>query len=241
MKNLQLLACIAAGASLDKVERHVNGNVCKMFPYDEMHMAGMEQIVGYESIVGTIPQYAAGFIPQYAAGADLVQAAAVQRGAAVAQQHAALAQHHAQMARAAGGGLPPAPSTVAYGSNIGVQQKSADKPRLYPLGFTQLAIAASGSATITSRPQILFRPQRLVVPASLSANFVLTDIRVGKDSQLVQATELPAEIFNQTAVGVMMTLDTAQPATDVALSVRNTDAVNPHDFRATMFGSAVDN
>lgn len=202
------------------------------YAQDEFHHAGMEQIVGYESIVGRIPQYAAGYIPQYAAGAD----------APAAAQHAALAMHHAQMARASGGGhLPPAPSTVAYGSNIGVAQRTADKPRLYPLGFTQLAVPASGSATITSRPQILFRPQRLVIPASLSANFVLTDIRVGKDSQLVQATELPAEIFTQVAVGVMMTLDTAQPATDVSLSVRNTDGANPHDFRATMFGSAVDN
>lgn len=199
-----------------------------MYPRDEFHYSGMDQIVGYDSIVGSIPQYAAGYIPQYAAGAE-------------AQQHAALALHHANMARSAGGHLPQAPSTVAYGSNIGVAQRQADKPRLYPLGFTQLAVPASGSATVTARPQILFRPQRLVVPASLSANFVLTDVRVGKDSQLVQATELPAEIFNQTAVGVMMTLDTAQPAMDVALSIRNTDGAAAHDFRATMFGSAVDN
>ncbi len=190
--------------------------------YDELYAAGMEQIVGMQQIVGALPQYAAGALPQYQA--------AYAAGAAAA------------MARMGNGGPPnatPAGNAVAYGGALGVQHRDATQARLFPLGFVQLAVAAASTATITSRPQILFRPQRIVIPTSVGTNFVITDIRIGKDSQLVQATELPAEIFSPVAVGVMLTLDTAQQGCDVSLTVRNTDGANPHDFRATMFGAAV--
>lgn len=191
--------------------------------YDELYAAGMQQIVGAQQIVGRLPQYAAGALPQYQA--------AYAAGAA-----AAVAQMQAQ------GGPPnatPAGNAIAYGGALGVQQRDATQARLFPLGFVQLAVAALATATITSRPQILFRPQRIVIPTALAAFFVITDIRIGKDSQLVQATELPAEIFSPVAVGVMLTLDTAQQGCDVSLTVRNTDGAAPHDFRATMFGAAV--
>lgn len=191
--------------------------------YDELYAAGMEQIVGAQQIVGALPRYASGALPQYQA------AYAAGAAAAVAQMTAQGGPPNAQ----------PAGNAIAYGGALGVQQRDASQARLFPLGFVQLAVASLATATITSRPQILFRPQRIVVPASVGTNFVITDIRIGKDSQLVQATELPAEIFSPTAVGVMLTLDTAQQGCDVSLTVRNTDAGAPHDFRATMFGAAV--
>lgn len=197
--------------------------------YDELYAAGMEQIVGMQQIVGNYPR--TGALPSYAAGALPQYHAAYAAGAAAAM---------AQMQN--GGGPPnatPAGNAIAYGGALGVQQRDATQARLFPLGFVQLAVAALATATITSRPQILFRPQRIVVPASVGTNFVITDIRIGKDSQLVQATELPAEIFAPAAVGVMLTLDTAQQGCDVSVTVRNTDGAAPHDFRATMFGAAV--
>jgi len=209
--------------------------------YDELYAAGLTEIVG------SVPQYAAGLteivgaIPQYAAGAG---------AAAAAQQHARMAKAHAQAAQAAnaaagGGALPAAPATVAYGSNLGQVDYSGTRPRLYPLGFNTNGILANGSATTTSRAQIPFRPQRLVLPSnvagqSIALNFVLTEIRVGKDSQLAQSSQLPGIIFVETAVGIMMTLDTGQPANDIALSATNKDGANPHDFWAVMFGAAID-
>lgn len=190
--------------------------------YDELYAAGMEQIVGAQQIVGALPRYAAGALPQYQA--------AYAAGAAAAM---------AQMAQGGPPNAQPAGNAIAYGGALGVQQRDASQARLFPLGFTQLAVASLATVTVTSRPQILFRPQRIVIPASVGTNFVITDIRIGKDSQLVQSTELPAEIFSPTAVGVMLTLDTAQQGCDVSMSVKNTDAGSPHDFRATMFGAAV--
>lgn len=179
---------------------------------------------------GNVP-YSAGMVPYSAGwnnivGYDQIVGAAMQAAQAAAQGFPAAA--------------PPS-NQIAYGGQIGVSRSQSDKPRLYPLGFTQLAVAASAQVTVTSRPQILFRGQRLVVPSTVASNFILLDIRVGKDSQFVQSTQIPCQVFIETAVGVLMTLDTAQIANDISLVVQNTDGSNPHDFRAVVFGAAVDN
>jgi hypothetical protein len=215
--------------------------------YDELYAAGLTEIVG------VVPQYAAGGVPNYAAGLTEIVGAIPQfsagqvQAAQAAQQHAQLARQHAAAAQAAGAaaGLPSAPSTVAYGSNIGQVDYSGTRPRLYPLGFNTNGVLANGTSTTTSRPQIPFRPQRLVLPSivagqNIAQNFVLSEIRVGKDSQLAQSTQLPGIIFVETAVGIMMTLDTGQPANDIALASINKDGANPHDFWAVMFGAAID-
>jgi hypothetical protein len=191
-------------------------------PYDELYMAGAREIVGAlpqytgaAQIVGTIPQYTQDHMRQaYAAGA-----------AAAAQQ----------LQNAA-----PRGNAIAYGSNLGTNERPPRDARLFPLPFTLLAIPASATATVTSRPQVLFRPQRLVVASSaVQTNFVINDIRVGKDSQFVQAGSLEAAVFAPNAVGVMLTFDTCQQGCDVSLVVQNTDAAAAHDFRATFFGAAV--
>lgn len=191
--------------------------------YDELYAAGAAQIVG------ALPQYGSGALPQYAAGN--------------AQIVGALQQAYAAGAAAATAKLANAPATgnqIAYGGHLGVNERAPRDARLFPLPFTQLAIAASASAVVTSRPQVLFRPQRLVIAsAAVQTNFVITDIRVGKDSQFVQAGELEASTFAPNAVGVMLTFDTCTQGCDVSLAVRNLDGAAPHDFRATFFGAAV--
>lgn len=207
--------------------------------YDELYAAGRQEIVGYGNGGAPWPrpaQHVSGNLPYFAGRQEIVGQLPHYAGYSAGYAAGAAAQASA-MAVPDG---TPAGNAIAYGSTIGVSDRPASKARLYPIGFVQLAVPASGTVTVTSRPQILFRPQRLVVPASLAANFVITDLRVGKDSQFAQATELPAEIFSQVAVGVMLTLDTAQISNDLALTIRNIDAANPHDFRAVMLGASAE-
>lgn len=190
-------------------------------PYDELYMAGASQIVGAlpqytgaAQIVGSVPMYQQQLRAAYAAGA----------AAATAQLH----------------NTAPSGNAVAYGSHLGVNDRPPRDARLFPLPFAQTGIAASATAQVTSRPQVLFRPQRLVVASStVQTNFLINDIRVGKDSQFVQAGSLEASVFAPNAVGVMLTFDTCQQGCDVTLVVQNTDGGNAHDFRATFFGAAV--
>lgn len=124
------------------------------------------------------------------------------------------------------------------------QQKAllVNKPPQYdgeiPLGFDSGAnIAAGATATISTNPQVLFRPQRFVVPASIASSFTVDDIKIGNQSMFPNSTPNPAETFSQLGVGVGMKLRTAQIAMAVSVDVTNISGAAAR-FRATMIGTA---
>jgi len=112
------------------------------------------------------------------------------------------------------------------------------KGREQLLGFFFAAIPAGATRDVISRPQTIFRGERLVIPAALvGVFFSIEDIKVGNVSQFVASGPVPAVTFSEQGVGVRLALDTAQPAMDVALRVTNLD-VAPHDFRASLIGGS---
>lgn len=97
-------------------------------------------------------------------------------------------------------------------------------------------IAASGSATITARPQTFaFKPERVFIPATVGPDFTIQDIKVGNVSQLVQSGDLPAEAFSQTSFGIEMDMDTVQTSQDFILQVTNISG-GARTFRALILG-----
>lgn len=131
-----------------------------------------------------------------------------------------------------------APMPGVPGGQLKVREPN--RAREYPLGFDSVAtIAAAASLAVSSRPQVVFRPDRLVIPASIAPNFTLTDIKIGKNSQLVGSSVLPAEVFSQTAVGVRLKLDTAQISQDIVLTVTNISG-GAVRFMACLIGPAVE-
>src|SRR5512147_744539 len=82
--------------------------------------------------------------------------------------------------------------------------------REYALGLGSTSVAGSSSANINVQPQVIFRPERLVVPSNLAVDFLITDIKVGKNSQLVSTGALPAVMFTETAFGIRLKMDTCQ-------------------------------
>ena len=96
-----------------------------------------------------------------------------------------------------------------------------------------------GAIDVVSRPQIVFRGERLVVPSSIASFFALIDIKVGNRSQLANSTALPAQVFQENAVGVRLALDTAVVAQDIALIVENVSASGSAEtFIAALIGTA---
>jgi hypothetical protein len=91
------------------------------------------------------------------------------------------------------------------------------------------------AVNVISRPQIIFRCERLVVPSGTAEHFSILDLRVGNRSQLIESTELPAQAFAENAMGVRLSFDTASIAQDIVLSVRN-ETREDRAFRAVMFG-----
>ena len=91
-----------------------------------------------------------------------------------------------------------------------------------------------------SKPQVIFRGERLAVPKSIVLNLQVADIKVGKDSQLAAPGALPAECFSNLSVGVRMQLVTAEPGITITLAATNTDPANPHTFSSVLYGTVVE-
>jgi hypothetical protein len=111
--------------------------------------------------------------------------------------------------------------------------------REYPLGLDDTLVRAESTANITVQPQVVFRPERLVIPEDIAVDFLIRDIKVGKNSQLVSPVALPAVMFTEQAFGVRLKMDTAQISMFVTVSVTNTSKEDRY-FRGVIFGPAVE-
>lgn len=121
-----------------------------------------------------------------------------------------------------------------------LRESQPTKSRVFPLGFeSATTILGGASASITSRPQVIFKGQRLVVPSDVAGQFVLDDVKVGKDSQFVAEGSIPARVLQENAVDVAFELDTAQISQDITISVTNIGGA-PATFRAALIGQAAE-
>jgi hypothetical protein len=111
--------------------------------------------------------------------------------------------------------------------------------REYALGLGSTSVTGNSSANINVQPQVIFRPERLVVPSNIAVDFLITDIKVGKNSQLVSTGALPAVMFTEQAFGVRLKMDTAQISMFVTVSVTNQNAL-ARNFQGGLVGPAVE-
>ena len=121
-----------------------------------------------------------------------------------------------------------------------VRYKEPTKSRQYPLGFDSVAaVAAAATVNVTNNPQVLFRPDRLVVPQTIAPNFLINSLTVGKNNQFAAAGAIAAETCSQTSFGVQLHCDTAQVNAAITLNVTNI-ALAGSRFLATIFGEAIE-
>jgi len=116
---------------------------------------------------------------------------------------------------------------------------SPKSSREYALGLGSTSVTGNSSANINVQPQVIFRPERLVVPSNIAVDFLITDIKVGKNSQLVSTGALPAVMFTENAFGVRLKMDTAQISMFVTISVTNQNP-NARNFQGGLVGPAVE-
>ena len=121
-----------------------------------------------------------------------------------------------------------------------VQEQQPGATRRLVLGMSSTgAVPAGAVVSITARPQNLaFKPQRIVIPSTIAPDFLITDIKVGNVSQVVQSSTLPAEAFTQQLFDGMMEMDTVQTSQDFVLQVQNI-AGAPRNFNAAVYGLAL--
>jgi len=111
--------------------------------------------------------------------------------------------------------------------------------REFVIGLGSTALPGLSSANIAVQPQVIFRPERIVIPSNLAADFLITDIKVGKNSQLVSPGAIPAVVFVENAFGVRLKMDTAQIAQFITISVTNQNGA-ARNFQGAIIGPAVE-
>jgi hypothetical protein len=112
--------------------------------------------------------------------------------------------------------------------------------RIFPLGFVSSGLIAPGdTAIIISRPQVIFRGERLSVPSDVAGDFTIDDVKVGKDSQFCAEGPIPARCLQENAWGIQFQLDTAQISQNLQLTVTNISGTS-RTFRAMLLGSVVE-
>ena len=121
----------------------------------------------------------------------------------------------------------------------GCQQSDKERTREYALGLGFTAVAGKSSANINVQPQVAFRPERLVIPPSIAEHFIITDIKVGKNSQLIATGALPASAFTNRSGATHMKMDTAQVSMFITISVYNTSD-ETKNFQGVFFGPSVE-
>jgi len=107
------------------------------------------------------------------------------------------------------------------GRRGGRRQIKATKLSRLAIGIGSTSIATATSAVVTVTPQLPFRLERFVSPAT---GLLITDIKVGTNSQFVGSGSIPIEVFAAGSVGVSLRGDTAVPGVDIALGLSNPTA-----------------
>ena len=99
-------------------------------------------------------------------------------------------------------------------------------------------IPAGQTRTITTRPQVRFKPKRLIIPSTDGVNFRVNSISVGRNSEFAASGGFGALVFSEQS-NVPLGLRTAQVGNDISISVTNISSAD-HTFSAMMIGDAVD-
>lgn len=187
---------------------------------------------GSPAMVGAMyaPPYHPAVPPQYGYGHPGMAAPPAQW-----QPHPAGGMYHPQFGWAPNSNpgackIPQGLTTTPY--------TAGNKGRTQVLGFDSItAVAVAGTVIITQRPQTVFAPQRFVVSSAIAANFIINDVKVGKDSQFVSTGGVPAQMFTEVGVGVGIVFDGAVVAQDISVNVTNIDSA-VHRFNGGIIGES---
>lgn len=109
--------------------------------------------------------------------------------------------------------------------------------RQYPLGFPSTDLSPRSTTTVSVQPQVPFRGRRLVIPSNIADAIMVEGIYVGRNNMLMGP--VPARAFTELAMGMELTMETAQVSQQVSLRVVNTSD-RPLRFDAAIIGVGVE-
>ncbi len=125
---------------------------------------------------------------------------------------------------------------VPLGGGIPVRKADPKQGRLLFLGFDSgTNIAAGATANVSTQPQDVFSPRKVIVPQTIAPNFTVNDIKVGNISQFSSSAAVPAETFVPDSAHTDVRFDTAQVSQQIVWNVTNISGAAQR-FRASIEG-----
>lgn len=128
------------------------------------------------------------------------------------------------------------PYAVPGGASLLSRKPTKSRQLSLPLSSNG-TVAATTQTTVQNQPQVVFRPERLII-SDPSAYFTVQDLKVGKDSQFIAPGSQPSAVWAPGSFGVRLKMDTCQVSMIIAITVTNTDSA-AHAFLASVIGPAV--
>jgi hypothetical protein len=112
--------------------------------------------------------------------------------------------------------------------------------RNFILDCGKTSVAANSKADINVQCYTYFRPTAVIIPSHIASSFSITDIKVGKNSQLLSTRPIPAtSLAFADGTPIPLQMDVASPMMWITLSVLNTSD-KAVDFEATIVGIAAE-
>ena len=142
----------------------------------------------------------------------------------------------------------------SHSPKVRLRQTTPTQGRRFPIGlglfadgpvagvagqFTKGPNVPAFTPQLTSvEPQMTFRFERLLIPSDFAGNFMILDIKIGVAPVLASKDPVPARVFDETAVGVILGVDTNDPATEITVLAYNFTGLSS-PFTGSLIGIAV--
>jgi hypothetical protein len=115
------------------------------------------------------------------------------------------------------GFVPPPPLRESFL----IEPRCPSRARRELLGFDRVCIGPCETVTLTTSPQVLCKPYRLVIPSSIAFQLVILDIVFAKWRLFANGGAFPAAAFIETQDDADFNPDTVQPGCNVSITLQN--------------------
>jgi hypothetical protein len=142
-----------------------------------------------------------------------------------------------------GGASPTGGSGASFGAADGSLAPNQSQFKRLPsvrhnlCGFQANVFAGAGTQTSTSRPQVRFKGNRLVLPSNTLAGTTISNFLVGAKPQYAASSVEPADMFEEQSTGAMWDMDVCEIGQLVTFSCTVTGATTVY---GTLVGEALD-
>ena len=120
-----------------------------------------------------------------------------------------------------------------------VAPRTPARARREIVGFEPVCLGPCETVTIETEPQVLFRPDRLLIPSNIAFQLLIRQIKFGKWNLFANGGAVPAAAFIETAEDTKFLGDTVQPSGKISITVQNTSN-SKVEFSAMMWGDAIE-